>query len=251
LQIHRQAALVPVRTQKKRTHAVDEGAGPRPVALVRAGNRFDLDDVRAKIRQILRGGRALQVMAQSQHFHSVQHIVVHYRRGPTARCVRTECPDPTENVYISSSIIFIPEFMNRDKPLRANRFSDVISDEIGFQQSGCPTGLRRVRIAASRACTFQLLMPPRPGGLSPYPGACIMGSSSVYTPEGVIPAVLMPFQADLEIDRGAYQRHVQDLAGTAGVTGLVVNGHAAEVHTLSFDEQKLALDLTLDTVGDK
>ncbi|HXE17976.1 MAG TPA: dihydrodipicolinate synthase family protein [Castellaniella sp.] len=78
-----------------------------------------------------------------------------------------------------------------------------------------------------------------------------MGSSSVYTPEGVIPAVLMPFQADLEIDRGAYQRHVQDLAGTAGVTGLVVNGHAAEVHTLSFDEQKLALDLTLDTVGDK
>ncbi|CAM5199248.1 4-hydroxy-tetrahydrodipicolinate synthase OS=Castellaniella defragrans OX=75697 GN=dapA PE=3 SV=1 [Castellaniella defragrans] len=78
-----------------------------------------------------------------------------------------------------------------------------------------------------------------------------MNASSQYVPHGVIPAVLMPFRADMEIDQPAYRQHVRDLAGTEGVTGLVINGHAAEVHTLSFDEQKLALDLTLEAAGDR
>jgi len=78
-----------------------------------------------------------------------------------------------------------------------------------------------------------------------------MNASSQYIPHGVIPAVLMPFQADMEIDQPAYRSHVRDLAGTDGVTGLVINGHAAEVHTLSFDEQKLALDLTREAAGEQ
>lgn len=72
---------------------------------------------------------------------------------------------------------------------------------------------------------------------------------SGYVPQGVIPAVLMPFKSDLSIDEISYKHHVQDLAGVDGVTGLVINGHAAEVHALSFDEQKLALDLTMDAAG--
>lgn len=78
-----------------------------------------------------------------------------------------------------------------------------------------------------------------------------MTSPASYVPQGVIPAVLMPFQTDFEIDQDAYKQHVRDLANTEGVTALVINGHAAEVHTMSFDEQQLALDLTLDTVGNK
>jgi 4-hydroxy-tetrahydrodipicolinate synthase len=74
-------------------------------------------------------------------------------------------------------------------------------------------------------------------------------SSNQYVPQGVIPATLMPFKPDLSIDPDAYQSHVSDLAGVSGVTALVINGHAAEVHALSFDEQKRAVDLTLDTVG--
>ena len=72
-----------------------------------------------------------------------------------------------------------------------------------------------------------------------------------YTPHGVIPAVLMPFRDDFSIDEASYQRHVRDLSGIRGVTALTINGHAAEVHALSFDEQKRALDLTLDAVGDR
>lgn len=70
-----------------------------------------------------------------------------------------------------------------------------------------------------------------------------------FIPQGVIPAVLMPFKSDLSIDEGAYRRHLRDLAGVPGVTALTVNGHSAEVHALSFDEQQRALALTVDTVG--
>ena len=77
-----------------------------------------------------------------------------------------------------------------------------------------------------------------------------MSKYSKYVPQGVIPAVLMPFKSDLSMDTGAYQAHLRDLAGVAGVTALTINGHAAEVHALSFDEQQQAVDLTMDTVGD-
>jgi len=74
---------------------------------------------------------------------------------------------------------------------------------------------------------------------------------SPYVPAGVIPAVLMPFNADLSIDEASYKRHLADLCGIRGVTALTINGHAAEVHALSFDEQQRALDLTMDVAGDR
>jgi 4-hydroxy-tetrahydrodipicolinate synthase len=66
----------------------------------------------------------------------------------------------------------------------------------------------------------------------------------------VIPACLLPFDADLRIDEPAYRRHLRNLAGVDGVTALTVNGHAAEVHALSFDEQRRVLEITKDEVGD-
>ena len=41
--------------------------------------------------------------------------------------------------------------------------------------------------------------------------------------EGVMPANLLPFRADLSIDEAAYRAHLRWLAGVRGVTGLVVN----------------------------
>lgn len=67
--------------------------------------------------------------------------------------------------------------------------------------------------------------------------------------EGVIPANLLPFKADLSIDEAAYRRHLAWLAGTKGVTGITVNGHAAEVSSLSREERKRALAIALDEVG--
>lgn len=75
--------------------------------------------------------------------------------------------------------------------------------------------------------------------------------SGRFIPGGVIPAVLLPFDSDLRIDESAYRSHLRDVAAVKGVSALTVNGHSSEVHALSFDEQRQALDISLDEVGDK
>ena len=66
---------------------------------------------------------------------------------------------------------------------------------------------------------------------------------------GVMPANLLPFTADLAIDEPAYRRHLRWLADTPGVTGIVANGHAAEVSSLTRDERKRALAIAVEEVG--
>jgi len=69
--------------------------------------------------------------------------------------------------------------------------------------------------------------------------------------QGCLPANLLPFTADLEIDEGAYRKHVRDLADTAGVTGIVANGHASEVSSLDREERQRSLAIALDEVSGK
>lgn len=71
-----------------------------------------------------------------------------------------------------------------------------------------------------------------------------------FDPRGVIPACLMPFRGDLSIDDSAYRKHVRHVADVDGISAITINGHAAEVHGLSFDEQRHALDLTKQELGD-
>jgi len=66
---------------------------------------------------------------------------------------------------------------------------------------------------------------------------------------GVMPANLLPFTADLAIDEPAYRGHLRWLADARGVTGIVANGHAAEVSSLTREERKRALAIALDEVG--
>jgi 4-hydroxy-tetrahydrodipicolinate synthase len=66
---------------------------------------------------------------------------------------------------------------------------------------------------------------------------------------GVMPANLLPFRADLSIDEPAYRKHLGWLADQRGVTGIVVNGHASEVSSLSRAERQRALAIALDEVG--
>ena len=66
---------------------------------------------------------------------------------------------------------------------------------------------------------------------------------------GVMPANILPFTADLAIDETAYRKHLRWLADTRGVTGIVANGHAAEVASLSRDERRRTLAVALDEVG--
>ena len=73
---------------------------------------------------------------------------------------------------------------------------------------------------------------------------------TAYLPHGVIPANLLPFTPDMKIDSPAYRRHLRDLAAVEGITAITTNGHAAEVHALSADEQRQVLEITLDELGD-
>jgi 4-hydroxy-tetrahydrodipicolinate synthase len=66
---------------------------------------------------------------------------------------------------------------------------------------------------------------------------------------GVMPANILPFTADLAIDEPAYRRHLRWLADTRGVTGVVVNGHASEVSSLSREERRRSLAIALDEIG--
>jgi 4-hydroxy-tetrahydrodipicolinate synthase len=66
---------------------------------------------------------------------------------------------------------------------------------------------------------------------------------------GIMPANILPFRADLSIDEPAYRKHLRWLADTPGVTGIVANGHAAEVASLTRDERKRTLAIALDEVA--
>lgn len=93
-----------------------------------------------------------------------------------------------------------------------------------------------------------------------HDGARVVSQSSIeshesslvesFDPCGVIPACLMPFRSDLSIDDAAYRKHVRHVADVDGISAITINGHAAEVHGLSFDEQRQALDLTKQELGD-
>jgi 4-hydroxy-tetrahydrodipicolinate synthase len=66
---------------------------------------------------------------------------------------------------------------------------------------------------------------------------------------GIMPANILPFKADLSIDEPAYRQHLRWLAETPGVTGIVANGHAAEVASLSREERKRTLAIALEEVA--
>ena len=70
-----------------------------------------------------------------------------------------------------------------------------------------------------------------------------------FTPEGVIPAVLLPFFDDLSIDEKSYRSHLRHVAETPGITGITTNAHASEVASCTLEEQVQILDLTMQEIG--
>ena len=76
-----------------------------------------------------------------------------------------------------------------------------------------------------------------------------MGNGLAF--HGCMPANLLPFRADLAIDEPAYRKHLRWLVDCPGVTGIVANGHAAEVASLTRDERRHALAVALDEVACK
>ena len=71
-----------------------------------------------------------------------------------------------------------------------------------------------------------------------------------FTAEGVIPATLVAFHKDFQIDIEASRRHLRDVAAVDGLNAITVNGHASEIHAFTLNEQQRLLAESLEEVGD-
>ena len=72
-----------------------------------------------------------------------------------------------------------------------------------------------------------------------------------WAPQGVIPAVLLPFNEDLSIDETSFRAHLADVAAVEGVSAITLNAHSTEVASCSFEEQKRVLAIATDEIGAK
>src|SRR4249920_1517810 len=70
-----------------------------------------------------------------------------------------------------------------------------------------------------------------------------------FVPHGVIPAVLLPFHADLSIDEASFRAHLRDVGSVEGLAAITINAHSTEVASCTFDEQKRVLAIAKDEIG--
>jgi len=78
-----------------------------------------------------------------------------------------------------------------------------------------------------------------------------MPRHKAFTPQGVIPAVILPFHDDLTIDETSFRKHLRDVTATEGLAAVTVNAHSTEVASCTFDEQKRVLEIASDEIGAK
>jgi len=78
-----------------------------------------------------------------------------------------------------------------------------------------------------------------------------MTRETKWNPEGVIPAVLLPFHEDLSIDEASFRAHLRDVAAVEGLSAITINAHSTEVASCSFEEQKRVLAIAKDEIGAK
>ena len=67
-----------------------------------------------------------------------------------------------------------------------------------------------------------------------------------WTPEGIVPAVLLPFDADLRIDEASFRRHLADVLAVEGISAITLNCHSTEVHACTSEEQKRVLEIGVE-----
>ena len=77
-----------------------------------------------------------------------------------------------------------------------------------------------------------------------------MSHSNKIKLEGVIPATLLAFDKDFQIDEKSSRKHIKTCALTDGISALTINGHSSDVHACNFEEQKRILNFSLDEIGD-
>ena len=70
-----------------------------------------------------------------------------------------------------------------------------------------------------------------------------------FVPQGVIPAVLLPFHEDLSIDEPSFRAHLRDVAAVQGLSAITINAHSTEVASCTRDEQRRVTEIAGEEVG--
>src|SRR6202795_2794089 len=70
-----------------------------------------------------------------------------------------------------------------------------------------------------------------------------------FVPQGVIPAVLLPFREDLSIDEPSFRAHLRDVGAVEGLSAITVNAHSTEVASCTEDEQRRVMEIAGEEVG--
>src|ERR1700738_2516296 len=70
-----------------------------------------------------------------------------------------------------------------------------------------------------------------------------------FVPQGVIPAVLLPFHEDLSIDEPSLRAHLRDVAAVQGLSAITINAHSTEVASCTEDEQRRVMEIAGEEVG--
>src|ERR1700704_5506867 len=78
-----------------------------------------------------------------------------------------------------------------------------------------------------------------------------MSRHSDFVPQGVIPAVLLPFHDDLSIDEASFRAHLHDVGSVPGLSAITINAHSTEVASCTGDEQRRVMEITAEEVGDR
>ena len=70
-----------------------------------------------------------------------------------------------------------------------------------------------------------------------------------FVPQGVIPAVLLPFREDFSIDEPSFRAHLRDVAAVQGLSAITINAHSTEVASCTEGEQRRVMDIAGEEVG--
>jgi len=76
-----------------------------------------------------------------------------------------------------------------------------------------------------------------------------MGRHPDFVPQGVIPAVLLPFHEDLSIDEKSFRAHLRDIASVRGLSAITINAHSTEVASCTSGEQQRIMEIAGEEVG--
>src|SRR6266699_1884181 len=76
-----------------------------------------------------------------------------------------------------------------------------------------------------------------------------MTRDTKWVPQGVIPAVLLPFHEDLSIDESSFRAHLRDVGAVQGLSAITINAHSTEVASCTEAEQRRVMEIAGEEVG--